>query len=52
MLEKPIVFGKDLPSNEELRQTVERERRLDAPSFSVSYGREAEREPDFGDDED
>lgn len=34
---KPIRWGKDLPSNEELRQEVQRERRLDSPNYSVSY---------------
>lgn len=38
--DKPIRWGKELPSNEELRQTVERERRLDTPTYSVSYRRD------------
>lgn len=53
--DKPIHWGKELPSNEELRQTVERERRLDAPTYSVSYRREGGRDSAeaaaFGEDE-
>ncbi len=48
VLDKPITWGKDLPSNEELRQTVERERRIDAPNYSVSFKRSAG--PDLPDD--
>jgi DNA-directed RNA polymerase subunit omega len=53
VLDKPIEWGSDLPTNEELRQVVERDRRLDASTYSVSYRREAAPAlPDLGDEDD
>ena len=37
-----ILWGDDLPSTDELKQVVERERREDASGYSVSHGDEDE----------
>ena len=39
VLDKGISWGNELPSHDELRQTVERERKLDT-SYSVSFDKE------------
>ena len=44
VLDKGVRWGDDLPSQEELKQAVDRDRRLDN-SYSVSYDRKEESGP-------
>lgn len=46
VLGKAITWGDELPSQDELKQTVDRDRRLDSAAYSVSYSKDEDDEDD------